>query len=159
MSALRAWLVAGALASAAPVLAAAELAPIAHSARITVEASASSAGLTLRVRPTAPGAALTVTDVSVAVDGTSERALPQPDGTWLAPLPPARSATAGRLDVFVAHDGIREVLSGRLGSAAVGAPAAAGAPGFLHAHKQMAWWILNVVVVLIGVIAVSRRMS
>jgi hypothetical protein len=27
------------------------------------------------------------------------------------------------------------------------------------AHKQMAWWVLNVVIVLIGVIAISRRMS
>jgi len=26
-------------------------------------------------------------------------------------------------------------------------------------HKQMAWWVLNVVIVLIGVIAISRRMS
>jgi hypothetical protein len=26
-------------------------------------------------------------------------------------------------------------------------------------HKQMAWWILNIVIVLIGVVAVSRRMS
>jgi hypothetical protein len=159
MSGLSAWLAAGAFACAAPLLAAAELSPIAHSAHITVEGSVSASGLTLRVRPTSPGGALTVSDVAVAVDGTSERAVPQPDGTWLAPLP--RGAGAGRLDVFVVHDGLREVLSGRIGAPPAGAPATRTAPkpGLLGAHKQMAWWILNVVVVLIGVLAISRRMS
>ena len=156
-SGLRAWLAAGAFACAAPVLAAAELAPIAHSAQITVEGGATSAGLMLRVRPTSPGAALKVSDVWVDVGGKTERAVPQADGSWLAPLPAARAAEAGaQLDVVVAHDGILDVLKGRMGSAP-GAPAAA--PGLLGAHKQMAWWILNIVVVLIGVLAISRRMS
>jgi hypothetical protein len=160
MSGLRAWLAAGAFACTAPLLAAAaELAPIAHSAQITVEGKETSTGLTLRVRPTAPGAALTVTDVAVAVGGKSERALPQADGTWLVPLPAARSAGAGRLDVFVVHDGIREVLSGHIGAPPPAATATTAAPALTRAHKQMAWWILNVVVVLIGVIAISRRMS
>jgi hypothetical protein len=26
-------------------------------------------------------------------------------------------------------------------------------------HKQLAWWILNIVIVLIAAIAISRRMS
>jgi len=157
MSGLSAWLAAGAFACAAPLLAGAELSPIAHSARITVEGSLGSDGLTLRLRPTAPGGALTVSDVAVAVDGTSERAVPQPDGSWLAPLP--HGAGAGRIDVFVVHDGLREVLSGRIGAAPLSPPAPTSTPGLLGAHKQMAWWILNVVVVLIGVLAISRRMS
>jgi hypothetical protein len=158
MSGLWAWLAAGAFACAAPPLAAAELAPIAHSAQITVEGGVTSAGLMLRVRPTAPGATLKVSDVWVDVGGKTERAVPQTDGSWLAPVAAARVAEAGtQLDVVVAHDGILDVLKGRMGSAPGGA--AGAAPGLLRAHKQVAWWILNVVVVLIGVLAISRRMS
>jgi hypothetical protein len=40
------------------------------------------------------------------------------------------------------------------------APAPAGAAAdLLHDHKQLAWWILNITIVLIAVIAISRRMS
>jgi hypothetical protein len=62
----------------------------------------------------------------------------------------------------VAHDGVREMLTGQLPGAPAAAAAARGAAGSaasLLAHKQLAWWILNILVVLIGVIAVSRRMS
>ena len=39
-------------------------------------------------------------------------------------------------------------------------PATSGAASALSAsHKQLAWWILNIVIVLIAVIAISRRMS
>jgi len=58
----------------------------------------------------------------------------------------------------VAHDGIREVLDGTVAAAAA-APAAAGGGGLLRDHKQLAWWILNIAIVLIAVMAISRRMS
>ena len=34
-----------------------------------------------------------------------------------------------------------------------------GAASVLRDHKQMAWWILNITIVLIAVLAISRRMS
>ena len=115
------------------------------------------AGLALRLRATVPGAALSVTDVSVSLDGVSTPARRQADGSWFVPLPSSRTARDGKLDVFVLHDGIREVLSGRI------APPPAGSAGsgssVLREHKQLAWWILNIVIVLIAAIAISRRMS
>ena len=58
------------------------------------------------------------------------------------------------------HDGIREVLSGTLPPTATGGAAAnAGRTGVLGAHKQLAWWILNITVVLIAALAISRRAS
>jgi hypothetical protein len=52
------------------------------------------------------------------------------------------------------------VLEVQLPAGAAAAPRA-GRGGVVSAliHKQMSWWILNVVIVLVGVIAVSRRMS
>jgi hypothetical protein len=75
---------------------------------------------------------------------------------------PAGAKDAGKtLEVTVGHDGIHEVLSGRL-AAAAGAPGPAtsgAASASSSSHKQLAWWILNIVVVLIAAIAISRRMS
>ena len=59
---------------------------------------------------------------------------------------------------MVAHDGIREVFDGTVAAAAA-APVAAGGSGLLRDHKQLTWWILNIAIVLIAVIAISRRMS
>jgi len=75
------------------------------------------------------------------------------------------------LEVVVAHDGIREVLSARFlapgttagagasGSSSSGAVNSRGAASLWRDHKQMAWWVLNITVVLIAAIAISRRMS
>jgi hypothetical protein len=129
-------------------------APLAHSAQVTLEGSTSAAGLSLTVRPTAADGTLKVTGVSVAAGGRSVPATRQADGSWLAPLA-GSAAAAGPLEVTVDHDGIREVLSGQLP-----APAAGAAPSALRGnHGQMAWWILNIAVVLIAVLAISRRMS
>lgn len=148
-------LLAGALSSAALVFAAEPLVPIAHSAQVTLAASTTPAGLMLQVRPTVAGAPLTVTGLSISVDGRSAAAARQADGSWLVPLPGARAAGGGKLEVLVAHDGIREVLSGAVPAAAAGA----AATGVLRDHKQMAWWVLNIVIVLIAALAISRRMS
>jgi hypothetical protein len=153
-----AWLAASALASAAAtaVLAAAPFVTVAHSAQLTLEARAGPQGPTLRLLSRAQGAATGITQVSASLDGTGEPVRLQADGSWFVPLPPALAAHGGKLDVYVVHDGIREVLSGTLSPAA--APNAGGGP-LRVVHKQLAWWVLNIVVVLIGVIALSRRMS
>jgi hypothetical protein len=83
------------------------------------------------------------------------------DGSWFVPLSKAALAH-DRLEVVVAHDGIREVLGGRItvtGESSGGARNAGGTASVLRDHKQMAWWILNIAIVLIAAIAISRRLS
>ena len=153
-------------ASAPSVTAPGPFAPIAHSAQLTLDARAEREGVKLRLRASgaAAAAAASIAGVSVSLDGVSGTARPQADGSWFVLLPPAHLARGGRLDVYVLHDGIREVLSGTLPASAAASTSVSDArrgsgSGLLGAHKQLAWWVLNIVIVLIGVIAVSRRMS
>jgi len=156
VSRLSAWLIVGAIGGAALSCPAAELAPIARSAQLTLEAGTTPAGLVLRVRPTpAASASLTVTELAVSVDGKSAPATARADGSFFVPLA-NETAHEGKLDVVVTHDGIGEVLSGTL---ALPSTTTGGALGALSSHKQLAWWVLNIAVVLIGAIAISRRMS
>ncbi len=149
-------LAAGAAAADTPTL------TITPSAQVTLAGSATPAGLTLRARPTSAGP-LSISAMSITLDGASAPATRQGDGSWYAPLPPptapGKGAPApGKLEILVVHDGIREVLNGTLHSAPVGATAPAGG-GLLHDHKQLSWWILNIAIVLIAAIAISRRTS
>lgn len=137
-------------------------APLAHSALLAVDAAPAAGGLTLRVRHAAGEAALQVSDLAVRIDGQSVPATLQADGTWFIPRPAGVRDGGETLEVTVGHDGIHEVLSGRLAAAAGAAgPATSGAMRALSSssHKQLAWWILNIVIVLIAAIAISRRMS
>ena len=156
----------GALAAGAPAGAASAFVPLAHSSLVTVDAATAAGTLVLRVRRTPDQAPLAPpVQLQVTLDGRSLPVTPQPDGTWDAALGSPAASPDGTLEITVAHDGLREVLSGRLPGAAA-ATAGAGGHGaasttasLFRAHKQLAWWILNIAVVLIGVIAVSRRMS
>src|SRR2546429_3670647 len=80
-------------------------------------------------------------DLTVSVDGKSQLAMRRADGSWFVPLSNALLAD-DRLEVVVAHDGIREVLGGRLtlpgGSSAAPRPAR-GTASVLRRHQQMAW--------------------
>jgi hypothetical protein len=160
--ALAAILILSAPAAALAQPAAPPLAPLAHSALLAVDAAPAAGGLVLRVRRAAGETPLQVSDVAVTIDGRSEPAALRPDGTWFVPRPAGAKDAGKTLEVTVGHDGIHEVLSGRL-AAAAGAPgpATSGAASTLSSssHKQLVWWILNTVVVLIAAIAISRRMS
>ena len=133
------------------------LAQLAHSALLAIDAAPGAGGLVLRVRRATGETPLAVTDVAVTIDGHSEPAKLQTDGTWFVPRPAGAKDAGKTLEVAVGHDGIQEVLSGRLAAPAGGA----GAVSVLtsSSHKQIAWWILNIVIVLIAAIAISRRMS
>ena len=136
------------------------LAPLAHSALLAVDAAPAAGGLVLRVRRAAGETPLQVSDVAVTIAGRSEPAALRADGTWFVPRPAGAQDAGKTLEVTVGHDGIHEVLSGRLAAAGAPGPATSGAASALSSsHKQLAWWILNTVIVLIAAIAISRRMS
>jgi len=170
VSGLNSWLAAGLLACSALVCgpplhasddAATPLTPVAQSALVTLEVGPAAAGLVLRLRHTADQTPLSVTDLTVSIDGTSQLAMRRADGSWFVPLSDG-AITDNQLEVVVAHDGIREVLSGRItipGASTRSARHASGAASVLRDHKQMAWWILNITIVLIAAIAISRRWS
>lgn len=158
-----AWLAAGVLACAAVAYATESTPPptaVGQSALVTLQAASSPEGLTLHVRRTAGTTPLIVTDLTVSIDGSTVPATRAADGSWSVTWPHAGARRAGHLEVVVAHDGIRELLSGTIAPSAAGAPAGAGAAaGLWRDHKQLAWWVLNIAVVLIAAIALSRRMS
>jgi hypothetical protein len=152
-------LVCGALAWADPPSGPA-FTPLARSALLSVEGVVAADTLVLRVRRAADQQPLAGAELTVTADGHSVPVTARPEGTWGVPVrdlpkPP------GKLAITVAHDGVREVLEGQLpGAGATAAPASPpGGVANTLIHKQMAWWILNILIVLIGVIAVSRRMS
>jgi hypothetical protein len=89
--------------------------------------------------------------VSAKLDGHTAAVTARPDGTYLVST---RGVGAGRhsLEILVSHDGIRELLTGR-----VSLPKRHGGLGIFEGHNMLAWWVLNVAVILIAVIAISRR--
>ena len=135
----------------------AALTPVAHSSLLTLEAAVTPTGLTLRVRPVSAQSPLTISEIAVTLDGKVQTASASADGAFDVALTPAARRGAGQLEVTVAHDGIREVLSGHVPlSPGAGAPAA---PATSASRKQLWWWLLNIAIVLIAALAISRRMS
>jgi hypothetical protein len=137
------------------------LAPLAHSALLAVDAAPAAGGLTLRVRRAAADTPLVVNDLAVTIDNRREPATAQADGSWFV-VRPAGAQDAGKtIDVLVGHDGIHEVLSGRLAASAgaAGTSSAGAATVVSSSRKQLFWWILNIAIVAIAAIAISRRMS
>ena len=124
---------------------------------------ASSALLTLTVTPADHALSLQVSrtsdhrliagpgNVTATLDGHSVLLAARPDGAYLL-------STAGEvggthaLGVIVSHDGIRELLTGT-----VSLPQQRNLLESLQGHGMSAWWVLNIVVVLIAVIIISRR--
>jgi hypothetical protein len=137
---------------------------VAHSALVTLTAARAPSGVTLHLERAAGGAPLSVTELTASVDGKNVPVTSLGEDSWSLAWPASGAAGDGRLEVTVTHDGIREVLSGTLPprAAATAATAAQGGTSggsLLRNHKQLAWWILNIGVVLIAVLAISRRMS
>src|SRR5262249_46590020 len=130
---------------------------IAHSALVTLEGTPTATGLTLRVL-SAAGAPLAPGEIAVALDGKPQTVAARPDGGFDVALTAAARRGEGQLEVTVTHDGIRAVLRGRLPPAA-GAAAPGAAAGSSASRKQLWWWVLNIAVVLIGALVISRRMS
>lgn len=159
--ALFAALAACALGSADAQPAPPPLPPLAHSAILAVDAARTAGGLVLRVRRATDQTPLVVNDLAVMIDGKSEPATARPDGSWFVPRPAGAQDVGQTIEVTVGHDGIHEVLSGRLAPSggASAAPPSGAARLISGSHKQLFWWILNIAIVLIAAIAISRRVS
>jgi hypothetical protein len=132
-------------------------APLAHSALLTLEGAAAPGVLVLRVRSNTAGTALNVSDFQVSLDGRVLPVSARADGAWRAALPAEAAAGAGQLEVRVAHDGVSEILDARIKLPAAAQAAPSGV--LAGAHKQIIWWILNIGIVLIAALVISRRTS
>ncbi len=127
---------------------------VAHSAALIVDATESDDALSLRIRHATDQTVIDSKDVVVAIDGKNQTVTHGADGSYSVPIDDLRGKDARTVEIIVGHDGIREVLDGKLAP-----PAARSAASVLGDHKQLAWWILNIAVVLAGAMALSRRKS
>lgn len=124
---------------------------------------ASSALLTLTVAPADHALSLQVFrtsdhrviagpgNVTATVDGHSVPLEAHADGTYLLSTN-GQSGGPHALGVVVSHDGIRELLTG-----SVSLPQQRNLFDSIQGHGMSAWWVLNIVVVLIAVAVISRR--
>ena len=144
----------GPLAHAAGPTPPAPVIPIAHSALLTIDATPTDDGLALHVRHAGNQIPIDGRDVTVSVDGKQQPVTAEPEGTFLLSTKGLGGDGERQLDITVAHDGIREILTGK-----VTLPNTGGTSDLWRDHKQMAWWILNIAIVLIAALAFSRRGS
>jgi hypothetical protein len=90
--------------------------------------------------------------VTATLDGHRVPLSAGPNGAWLLSLRGEKGG-AHSLSVVVAHDGVRELLSGTV----TAPPPPRSTLEFLQGHGMFAWWVLNIAVVLIGVLVISRH--
>jgi hypothetical protein len=124
---------------------------IAHSALLSVDGTVTADALRLGIRRVSDKSPVSSNDVAVTVDGRNETVTREGDG-YEVPINDLRGDAAKDVEIIVGHDGIREIVSGKVALAE-----GASADGLLRDHKQVAWWILNIVIVLVAAIALSRR--
>jgi hypothetical protein len=124
---------------------------LAQSALLSVDATPADDSLQLQIRRVSDKSIVNSDDVSVEVDGKNELVTRAGDAYQL-PLSELRGEGAKEIEITVKHDGIREILSGK-----VTLPEEASAGSLFRDHKQIMWWILNIVIVLIAAMAISRR--
>lgn len=125
---------------------------VAHSALLTLTAVPSDHSLAVQVARIAdhrlivgPG------NLTATLDGHAVPVTAQPGGTYLISTRD-QSGGAHSLSVVVAHDGIRELLTGT-----VTVPQQQSILDMIQGHGMSAWWVLNIAVVLIAVLIISRR--
>jgi hypothetical protein len=125
---------------------------IAQSALLSVDGTATADTLQLRIRRVTDKSPVSSDDVTVTVDGKNESVTRDSGGGYELPINDLRGDGGRDVELTVAHDGIREILSGKVSLTEAGS-----ADGLLRDHKQIGWWLLNIVIVLIAAIAISRR--
>ena len=127
---------------------------LARSALLSVHGVAAPGGLALTVqgaldRPPA------VSAVAARLGSREIQATQRADGSWWLPL---GAAPAARLELVVTHDGIRELLTAQA-PATTAADPPAGAAGPVARRKQLLWWVLNIAIVAIAALVISRRVG
>jgi hypothetical protein len=125
---------------------------VAHSALLTLTAAPSDHSLSLRVTRVSDHRLIVgAGNVTATLDGHNVAVTAQPGGTYVIST---RDESAGThsLGVVVAHDGIRELLTG-----SVTVPQQQSLLDMIQGHGMSAWWVLNIAVVLIAVLIISRR--
>ena len=127
---------------------------IAQSALLSVDGTATADTLQLRIQRVSDKSPVSSDEVTVTVDGKNEPVTRASGGSYELPINDLRGDGARDVEFTVAHNGIREILAGKVSLAEAGS-----ADGLLRDHKQIAWWILNIVIVLVAAIAISRRKS
>jgi hypothetical protein len=124
---------------------------IAHSALLDVEATVKADALQISIRRVADKSLINSDDVTIAIDGKNEPVTHERSTIYEVAVNDLRGDGVKDVDVTVAHDGIREILSGKVSLAE------APAGSLLGDHKQVAWWILNIVIVVIAVSVFTRK--
>jgi hypothetical protein len=126
---------------------------VARSALLTLTATPSNDALALRVTRLSDHQLIVgAGNVTATLDGHPVPLAAEPNGAYLLSLG-GQDGGAHTLGVVVAHDGIRELLTGT-----VNVPARhRSALDSLQGHGMAAWWVLNIVVVLVAVLVISRR--
>lgn len=144
--------------AAAPTAAESGLLPdirIARSALLTLDAIPTDDTVAFRVRRLSDHSIVSSDDVTLSLDGKNESFSRDTAGDYVLPRSDLDGSTPHTVQMVIGHNGIREVLAGP-----VALPqASAGGASLLSRHKQMAWWILNIAIVLIAALALSRRKS
>ena len=152
LATLTAVLLVGEARSAAPTPAPTPI-PVAHSALLTLDATPTDQGLALHIKHAGNQIPIDGRDVTVSVDGKNVPVTAEPEGTFLLASKDLDDGDGPRqFDITVAHDGIREILTGK-----ITLPKTGSSLDLLSSHKQMAWWILNIAIVLVAVTMFSRR--
>jgi hypothetical protein len=124
--------------------------PLAQSALLTVRASVTNDWLTLHIEHSDNQSPVVSKDVTVSVAGHAAPVMAGGNGTYTIPVRQLGSSTQPVLDIIVGHDGIREILSGKLALPAAPAPSEGS-------HKQMLWWVLNIAIVFAAAMFLSRK--
>ena len=127
---------------------------LAHSAQLTVDAQETTDAVTLWIRRAADKKVLDTKDVAVSIAGKNQVVTRKTDGSFSFPIDDLRGKEAKPVQLVVGHDGIRELLDGQLPPPPEGITS-----GLLGSHNQLWWWVINIGVLFIGVLALSRKKS
>jgi len=95
--------------------------PVAHSALLTIDATHTDDGLALHIKHAGNQIPIDGRDVTVSVDGKSQPVTAAPEGTFLLSTKDLAGDGERQFDIVVAHDGIREILTGKVTLPKVGA--------------------------------------
>jgi hypothetical protein len=128
--------------------------PIARSALLTIDATTTDDSVAFLVRRVHDRSIVSGDDVTVTVDGKNEPVTRDSSGSYSLSAADLRGDGTHAVEIIVGHDGIREILSGK-----VSLPEPTSAGSLFRDHRQIGWWVLNIAIVLVAAIFLSRRKS